>query len=432
MRGRAYSATSVKDVEVGKLMERRGSQAVVLGVDVSKKEFKVTPRWADGGFERPWKAENPLGIPGLVGLIRQLGVGRDLVVAMEPSGTYGDPLRQALADAGIAVHAVSPKASHDYAEVFDGVPSQHDGKDAGVVAELSAIGKSQTWKYEPPSPSDQEMHYWVDWMDAHQEQFGRWCNRIEGWLGRHWPELCELLELHSVTLLRTLGHYGAPAAVVADPQAADRLRGWGGATLKQEKVALILTSARQTVGVRCSRVDVDRVQSYVQEALRSREQVERARGRLKELARDNLVIQVQAEAVGVPTACILWVRLGDPRNYPCGAAYRKAAGLNLKERSSGVYQGQLRISKRGSAQVRRWLYLAALRILPCPGVWQWYTAKKARDGGKSKPAIVGVMRKLMLALHTVGAKGEEFDSSRLFPQGSATRRGRKDAQPSRR
>ena len=37
-------------------------------------------------------------------------------------------------DAGIAVVRVSPKAAHDYAEVFDGVPSQHDGKDAAVVA----------------------------------------------------------------------------------------------------------------------------------------------------------------------------------------------------------------------------------------------------------------------------------------------------------
>jgi hypothetical protein len=32
-------------------------------------------------------------------------------------------LRQACTDAGIEVQRVSPKAAHDYAEVFDGVPS---------------------------------------------------------------------------------------------------------------------------------------------------------------------------------------------------------------------------------------------------------------------------------------------------------------------
>ena len=49
----------------------------------------------------------------------------------------------------IAVQRVSNKASHDYAEVFDGVPSQHDGKDAAVVAELAALGKAQPWAYQP-------------------------------------------------------------------------------------------------------------------------------------------------------------------------------------------------------------------------------------------------------------------------------------------
>ena len=35
-------------------------------------------------------------------------------------------------------------------------------------------------------------------------------------------------------------------------------------------------------------------------------------------------MQRLAGVVGLGTACVLWVMLGDPRNYPCGAAYRKA------------------------------------------------------------------------------------------------------------
>ena len=59
----------------------------------------------------------------------------------------------------VAARTCSPssKAASDYAEVFDGVPSQHDGKDAAVVAELAAIGKSRPWPCETasatPSPS---------------------------------------------------------------------------------------------------------------------------------------------------------------------------------------------------------------------------------------------------------------------------------------
>jgi transposase len=106
--------------------------------------------------------------------------------------------------------------------------------------------------------------------------------------------------------------------------------------------------------------------------------------------------------------------LGDPSQYHCGGAYRKAMGLNLAERSSGKWQGKLKISKRGSSSVRRWLYLAALRWLRQEPVHSWYVGQKAARRGKGKPAVVGVMRKLALALYHVGGRGEVFDRDQLF------------------
>jgi hypothetical protein len=52
---------------------------------------------------------------------------------------------------------VSPKAAHDYAEIFDGTPSQHDGKDAAVVAELAALGKATAWPYQVKEVWEQEL-----------------------------------------------------------------------------------------------------------------------------------------------------------------------------------------------------------------------------------------------------------------------------------
>jgi len=124
--------------------------------------------------------------------------------------------------------------------------------------------------------------------------------------------------------------------------------------------------------------------------------------------------------VGFVTACVLWSHLGDPRQYDSGAAYRKAMGLNLKERSSGKWHGRVKISKRGSSQVRRWLYFSALRWVKRPEVKGWYEAKKARREGDRTEAmrgLVGVMRKLALALYQVGA-GKRFDAGLLFPGSS--------------
>jgi transposase len=89
-------------------------------------------------------------------------------------------------------------------------------------------------------------------------------------------------------------------------------------------------------------------------------------------------------------------------------------GRNLKERSSGRWQGQLTITKRGSAAVRRWLYLAALRWVRHEPVRSWYLRQKAQRRGAAKPALVGVMRKLALALWHVGGRGEPFDRQQLY------------------
>ncbi len=65
----------------------------------------------------------------------------DLCVGMESTGTYGEAVRRALTVAGLTVQRISGKAASDYKEIFDGVPSQHDGKDAAIIAELAAYGK---------------------------------------------------------------------------------------------------------------------------------------------------------------------------------------------------------------------------------------------------------------------------------------------------
>ena len=67
-----------------------------------------------------------------------------------------------------------------------------------------------------------------------------------------------------------------------------------------------------------------------------------------------------------------------------------------------------------SAQVRRWLYLAALRWLRQEPVRSWYVRQKARRRGEGKAAVVGVMRKLALALYQVAGRGETFDRHQLY------------------
>jgi transposase len=414
MKSKAYRAVDVNHLQLDRLLPQRHEPLVHAGLDVGKDYILCVLRWASDDFERPWRCRNPADLALLAQLLQTVGRGRRLVVALEPTGTYGDALRQALQQAGLTVHRVSPKAAADYAETFDGVPSQHDGKDAAVVAELAAQGRCWPWPLVLPSELEQELAYQVEWLDGQRRQTQLWYGRLEALLSRHWPEATALLPLTSGVLRRCLARYGGPRGLAADAQAADRLYRWGKGLLHRDKAEALVASARQTAGVPLGRWDEQRLRCYAQEVAKGLQQQRQARRRLRQLAPSQPTIRAMGEVVGLVTACVLWVELGNPQDYHCGPAYRKAMGLNLKERSSGRWVGQLKLTKRGPAAVRRWLYMAALRWVRHEPVRGWYLRQKAQRRGQAKPALIGVMRKLALALYRVGGRGEPFDRQQLY------------------
>ena len=157
------------------------------------------------------------------------------------------------------------------------------------------------------------------------------------------------------------------------------------------------------------------VKQLARAAKQAREQAKQARSDLAALTANNEPVQRLAPVIGETTAAMLVDSIGDPREYGSARQLVKATGLNLKVRSSGKQVGQLKITKRGPARARRYHYLAALRLLQSDAnVGAWYQRKVARDGGRHRRrAVVAVMRKLVMALFHV-ARGEVFDSSRLF------------------
>ena len=415
MNSKAYSARSVNHIQLGSFLKGRDGQACWVGVDIGKFEIQVVLHWKPGDFERPWRIANPTDIALLSDYFKQLAVGRSLIVALEPSGTYGDGLRQACHDAGIMVHRVHPKIAHDYAEVFDGVPSQHDGKDAAVIAELARLGKSSVWAWEIAPEAQRQIHYWVDRLDTQRRLLGMWTGRIEALLARHWPE-AQRFKRTSPTLLHALVEYGGPAALGADADAEQKLVRWSRRHFDPPAIRQIITEAKHSAGVRQQPIDLLCMRDHATAALEAKEQMKRARIQLIGHSRDIKPIGALTPVVGNATACLLFVYLGDPSNYHCAAAYVKAMGLNLTERSSGTYKGKLRISKRGSSAVRYWMYLAAMRrVKKTSPVRPWYLRKKHKDSEEGARALVAIMRRLGLALYHVAALGEAFDAKRLFP-----------------
>ena len=160
----------------------------------------------------------------------------------------------------------------------------------------------------------------MDWMVGHRQVLNMWQGRLEGLLGRHWPEATRVLKLSSATLLRVLRHYGSPQALAADQGAAAQVARWGGKFLDTAKIKHLLADAGVSRGVRPGEWETRRIQDFADQALQAREQGLRGQRRLRILARGHTVLEAQGKVVSIPTACVLWVNTGDPRKFYAAAA----------------------------------------------------------------------------------------------------------------
>ncbi len=412
MKKRSYRAVEVKSVDFSRLEEEFKGQRMVFGIDIAKElqfgaiisneeETRLIVKWRHPEETAEW-------VKNLV------GTGARVEAVMEPSGTYGDAIRHEFNANGVKVYKVSAKRSHDAAEVLDGVPSWHDAKSAVIVGKLHMDGISTEWVAR--TETDRALVATTKTMAMYDGQAMQNRNRLEAQLARHWPELGGILELGSGTMLAVLGEFGGPGGVAREPERAKALMIQEGRHfLSEEKMDLTVASAKATVGVPAIREEEEAIRELALDTRRAEQKAREIRRKVAKLVEGNKSAEAMSRATGIVTAAVIVARAGDPLEFDNARAFQKSVGLNLKERSSGKHKGELKITKRGSGEVRMYLYMAALRLIQDDEVIKAYYLKKvARDGGRKKTkALVAVMRKLVLGLWHV-ARGNEFDARKLF------------------
>ncbi|MBZ0115538.1 MAG: transposase [Sandaracinaceae bacterium] len=185
--------------------------------------------------------------------------------------------------------------------------------------------------------------------------------------------------------------------------------------LSRARIERILRAAKSSLGEPMTEHEAARVRSLAHNMLHYRQQLDRLDEQIA-----TYVEQTRPElaslrrTLGAVTTAALVADLGDPASYGSAPAFEKALGLNLKERSSGKKVGQLKITKRGPPRARRYLFLAALRLVQSdPLVRAWYQARAGYKEKHKLKAVVAVMRKLARSMVHL-ARGEAFDADKLF------------------
>ena len=282
MKKRMYRSTAVKAVNLESVLEVIGDCPVIVGVDIAKEDMFATVEVnAKPVITVRWK--HPRETTVFVEMLLVFLARGPVEVVMEPSGTYGDALRAMLERVNVPVFRVNPKRCHDAAEVYDGVPSLHDAKSAAILCKLHRDGASEAWPMR--SKHERKLAAILRILEVHEKELHRNCNRLEGLLARHWPELTHHLGLRTATLLELLMTYGGPQAVASDKAGALALmRQVGGRYLAGEKVAAVVGSAGTTVGVPQLDEERELVMRVAEEARRAQKLAKKVKRRVERMS----------------------------------------------------------------------------------------------------------------------------------------------------
>jgi len=251
MKKHSYRQIDIAKVDWASIRTKTENHAIIFSVDIAKNAFVGTLFTKDKELISTLKWSHPQDTRSLLEhLCSGLGASH-LEVVMEPTGTYGDVLRWQFIQRGIPVYRVSPKHTHDMAESFDGVPSNHDAKAAQIIAELHLNGRSSLWQEVPEEQRDLRglASELVIYQTAHRANL----NRLSALLVRHWPELEEVANVHTLSVLTLLREYGDLRTVAMhEAEAAELLAKIGRCGLKEEQCQAILASSKTSLGVPCA------------------------------------------------------------------------------------------------------------------------------------------------------------------------------------
>jgi transposase len=391
----------------------------IVALDVAKVGFYAALSDARGKVAQILRFEHPRQTLAMLRLLLELKKKElDVQIVLEPTGTYGDAIKHQCHRHGMTVHEVSPKRTHDMAEVLDGVPSMHDAKAAVVLAQLHAMGKSRQWA--PHSTQRRDLRALVDRRVLYSDPLEQHYGRLEALMARYWPEFGGVIDVRTHrSWISLLSKYPGPEAVLngaKDP--AEVLRAASHGMLSPERVEEVIGAAVGSLGVPMRDADRALLGDLVGEIQRLRTKVDEIDQQIEGHVQSDPVMKVMAGAVGPAAAAALFTFVGPPAQYGSASAYAKACGLNLKVRSSGTHEGKLKITKRGPPRVRQLLYLAALRLCQSnTEVRAWYQQRESYKAKNKMKAVVAVMRKLIRALWAMGHTADNpqsFDSKKLF------------------
>jgi transposase len=342
------------------------------------------------------------------------------LIGLEPTGHYWFNLTHWLQEQGIEVALVNPMTTHRNKENRDNSPSKNDAKDALTIADIVCRG----WytEYSPQAVTFARLKT----VMSDRESWVRWSisvgNRIVRWIDLYFPEFRRVFkEWTTLRSLASLHQFPLPEDL-RGKTVDEVIEGWrkqgmkrAGGVSGRATAARLLAAASTSIGesgvAEEARKDLQRLLHLYQDVSEALQDMQKNVETLLQLIPLAEQIQSMGGLGTITTAAILGFA-GNLSHYAHGRQLLRRAGLNLAERRSGKFVGQIKLSKRGDSALRKYLYLGMVSLVgQHPDFKRWHARNQAK--GMSKQAsIFKLIGKLARILIGMIRHGETYRSDR--------------------
>lgn len=403
---------------------------LLLCFDVSKAKLNLFSRFDQAGrtVRLEDEIDNATGaiehvLARCATLAEEAGL-RALRVLAEPTGGYEDKLLKTARRLGHKTALISPEHVAQLKTVESNDTGKTDHKDPRVMHLVARLDKAQHHRHLPEAY--RKLRRLTSYYDDEERARSALRQRIHALIGELFPDYDKNAEF-------TFGTTGAALmdAYAFDPFAICRAgyKRFVGTIKRRSKythfdtLRHLFACAEQSARYRLSD-----------------EEIALLTGRLKDLwadferhSRRMKALQARIEALGETLKAAgafpaldeavsgvtlfnmarLVGQTGPLSDFPSKRALLRYAGLNLRERRSGQYRGQNRISKKGRVLLRKVLGQMTFPLLRRIHLYGAYYHEKVKQGMLQQKAKVAVMRKFLCLVYAMAQSGEGFDPERF-------------------
>ena len=404
--------------------KRRCAQtaAAVVGVDAGKRKHALVVRPRGGEDSEPVLFETTR--EGFDDSLRAIfhhapdARSEDVLVGIEFAGNYGFTYAHYLHERGFQVVNVLAAHSKRWKEVVHNQRLKSDPKDAITITDLVSQGHFVSFPFLEQVYAD--LRYLVSMRERLSKLRTASIARLKDVLQVVWPEFERRLgNFNKKTPLAILRAYPCAEAFGAAPKRSVlRLigrvsRGHLGEALYSE----LALSAAHTVALAGAQGVLPREVALQLDQLACYErQIEEVEALMVETLQraPEAAALLSIPKLGPVTAAVFLGSIGDPRAYDSSRQALRVGGLSLVVQESGLLRGRPRLSKRGRPELRRQMYMFAVRSVTRGGIFrEAFTRALAENPQKPKKKIlIGIARQATRLMFSVARERRLYTPER--------------------